>query len=236
MSTLRALTLHQPWASLVALGVKRIETRGWSTKYRGRILIHAAQNKRAMWDAIGLGNGHAALIGALSERLGGGLPGDWENEGRLPLGVVVASAVLADVLPMTTWGDDPRHAHLCIGNDGRLRLWDFIEGSMPWAWRAYDPAMRATSGGPNVDDRTTELPFGDFRPGRFAWLLEDVRPTSERCPRCWGEGLVLDNPLRYSPVKVECRTCEGATACPPVRMRGRQGLWTPRDEDWPVAA
>jgi len=41
---MKALTLTQPWATLVALGEKRIETRGWSTKYRGEIAIHAAKN------------------------------------------------------------------------------------------------------------------------------------------------------------------------------------------------
>jgi len=40
---MKALTLTQPWATLVILGVKRIETRGWATPYRGRIAIHAAK-------------------------------------------------------------------------------------------------------------------------------------------------------------------------------------------------
>lgn len=39
----RALTLWQPWASLVAIGAKRFETRGWGTRYRGAVLIHAAK-------------------------------------------------------------------------------------------------------------------------------------------------------------------------------------------------
>jgi activating signal cointegrator 1 len=42
----RALTLTQPWATLVILGIKRIETRGWypAAKDRGgRIAIHAAK-------------------------------------------------------------------------------------------------------------------------------------------------------------------------------------------------
>jgi hypothetical protein len=39
----KALTLTQPWATLVALGIKRVETRSWSTAYRGPLLIHAAK-------------------------------------------------------------------------------------------------------------------------------------------------------------------------------------------------
>jgi len=40
---MKALTLTQPWASLVAIGAKRIETRSWSTSYRGPLAIHAAK-------------------------------------------------------------------------------------------------------------------------------------------------------------------------------------------------
>ena len=39
---LRALSLTQPWASLVALGVKSVETRSWQTAYRGPLAIHAS--------------------------------------------------------------------------------------------------------------------------------------------------------------------------------------------------
>jgi hypothetical protein len=35
----RAISLHQPWASLVALGIKKYETRSWTTEYRGKLLI-----------------------------------------------------------------------------------------------------------------------------------------------------------------------------------------------------
>lgn len=40
---IRALTLTQPWATLVALGRKRIETRSWRTRHRGTLAIHAAK-------------------------------------------------------------------------------------------------------------------------------------------------------------------------------------------------
>lgn len=40
---MKALTLTQPWATLVAIGAKRIETRGWSTLYQGPLAIHAAK-------------------------------------------------------------------------------------------------------------------------------------------------------------------------------------------------
>ncbi len=40
---MKALTLTQPWASLVAIGAKQVETRSWSTNYRGPLAIHAAK-------------------------------------------------------------------------------------------------------------------------------------------------------------------------------------------------
>lgn len=40
---MKALSLWQPWASLVALQLKRVETRGWTTDYRGPLAIHAAK-------------------------------------------------------------------------------------------------------------------------------------------------------------------------------------------------
>lgn len=40
---MRALTLIQPWASLIADGRKTFETRGWPTAYRGAIAIHAGK-------------------------------------------------------------------------------------------------------------------------------------------------------------------------------------------------
>lgn len=40
---MKALSLTQPWATLVAIGGKRFETRSWSTKYRGPLAIHAAK-------------------------------------------------------------------------------------------------------------------------------------------------------------------------------------------------
>lgn len=40
---MKVLSLTQPWASLVALEEKRIETRSWRTSYRGPIAIHASR-------------------------------------------------------------------------------------------------------------------------------------------------------------------------------------------------
>jgi hypothetical protein len=41
----KALTLHEPFASLIAYGWKEVETRDWYTTYRGPLAIHAALRK-----------------------------------------------------------------------------------------------------------------------------------------------------------------------------------------------
>lgn len=40
---MKCLSLWQPWASLVAWGNKRVETRSWATAYRGELAIHASK-------------------------------------------------------------------------------------------------------------------------------------------------------------------------------------------------
>jgi len=36
---MKAISVKQPWANMIASGKKTIETRTWSTKYRGDLLI-----------------------------------------------------------------------------------------------------------------------------------------------------------------------------------------------------
>lgn len=46
---MQAITLWQPYASLIALGAKTIETRSWSTDYRGDLAIHAGVSDMSMY-------------------------------------------------------------------------------------------------------------------------------------------------------------------------------------------
>src|SRR6202453_4488621 len=43
---MRALSIRQPWAALIALGIKDVENRPWRTRYRGRLLVHASLRRR----------------------------------------------------------------------------------------------------------------------------------------------------------------------------------------------
>lgn len=40
---MKAITIIQPWATLIALGEKKFETRSWATKHRGKLAIHAGK-------------------------------------------------------------------------------------------------------------------------------------------------------------------------------------------------
>ena len=66
-----ALSIKQPWASLIVHGLKTVEVRAWPTARRGRIWIHAARvgDKRPHgWDLL---KGHAKETALLT----GGLLG-----------------------------------------------------------------------------------------------------------------------------------------------------------------
>jgi len=45
---MKALSFKQPWAWLMCKGFKDIENRNWSTKFRGRIYVHASKSKTDM--------------------------------------------------------------------------------------------------------------------------------------------------------------------------------------------
>jgi activating signal cointegrator 1 len=60
--TIKALTIYQPWASLIALGEKKIETREWYTPHRGPLAIHAGLND------LHVQNIHASVKRALHSR------------------------------------------------------------------------------------------------------------------------------------------------------------------------
>jgi activating signal cointegrator 1 len=78
--SVRALSLTQPWATAVAIGIKQWETRSWPTSVRGEIAIHAAK-----------GFPRWAKDFAQEEQDAGRLP-----KGQLPLGSIVCLAELIE--------------------------------------------------------------------------------------------------------------------------------------------
>ena len=56
---MKAISLHQPWASLIAEREKTIETRFWYTHYRGDLLI--VSTKKPKWGNLPLGKALAIV-------------------------------------------------------------------------------------------------------------------------------------------------------------------------------
>lgn len=106
---MKALTIREPWASLLAVGAKRVETRGWPTRHRGPLAIHAGRRwtrgEQDAWDDLG-----------------------WISlRGRRPArGCVVAVAQLVACERMT-----PE----LIAEQGRLELSYGLWEPGRWAWR-----------------------------------------------------------------------------------------------------
>lgn len=51
-----AISVKQPWAALLATGVKAVEVRTWPTRRRGRVLIHAGKltdDRPEGWERVG---------------------------------------------------------------------------------------------------------------------------------------------------------------------------------------
>ena len=129
---MKCLTLIQPWATLVAVGAKKIETRSWWTSYRGPLAIHAAKAFPA-----------TCINGCLEKPFYTVLrqAGCWPPH-DLPRGCVLATCTLRDCIPT--------RGLQIIG---------------------------------------AELAFGDYTPGRWAWVLEDVKRLPEPIPARGALGL-----------------------------------------------
>jgi hypothetical protein len=96
---IRALTIWQPWATLIAIGAKPFETRSWATHYRGRLAIHASIDRRG----LALCRGEAAIEHALSVAgftlCQGCRRGLCSGADSVPLGCIVAVAELDQCWP-----------------------------------------------------------------------------------------------------------------------------------------
>ena len=46
-NNMKALTIKEPWATLIISGYKKYEFRSWKTNYRGEIFIHASGKELA---------------------------------------------------------------------------------------------------------------------------------------------------------------------------------------------
>jgi len=90
---MKAITLHQPWATLIALKEKGIETRTWKTDYRGPLAIHAGKKIDTEACAIPEVRNSLQKHGFVPE--------------ELPTGCIVATTSLYDCVQMVNGTDIP---------------------------------------------------------------------------------------------------------------------------------
>lgn len=137
---MKVITLQDPWASLVRLNEKKIETRSWKTNYRGPLLIHAsssAKNLNLAWKEpfySALKPQHALVHG--------------KQAIQYYFGCIIAKCNLVDCIEIIE--NRPGLAEAILANGMKVRDKEF--------W------------------------FGDYTPGRFAWILEDIEGLLELIP------------------------------------------------------
>lgn len=162
----KVLTLTQPWASLVAIGAKRIETRSWSTSYRGPLAIHAAQGLGPVKGVWGLRSlvGNEPFFSALADITEHTADVSLVDAivGALPRGEIIAVCDLLGCEVISYgWPSNQQIAY-----DGK------------WG-RAHYP-YRLTD---------QERAFGDYSVGRYVWLLDNVRALPKPIPTKGSLGL-----------------------------------------------
>ncbi len=138
---MKALTILQPWARLVAGGDLRFVTRASAVDYRGGVAIHAADR---MTPAGGRLAGEMVFAGELDD--------------HFPLGAIVGVGVLVEVHEtryLLDFGDLP----------ARERRWlESIPGTYAWEIAETKPLAREIAhrgGGPNLWDWTPPPTFED---------------------------------------------------------------------------
>lgn len=155
------LSLWQPWAQLIVAGRKTIETRSWSTKYRGPLAIQAGKVKAHYTDPV---YQHCSTNGLLDDDIK-----------PLVFGAIVAVVDLVDVVPMVAAGSV---VDRCI----------LADQGEAWGWKLVPSHVEGVPWN-NWSDLRSQVPFGVYAPGRFAWLLDNVRPLATPLPFKGGQGL-----------------------------------------------
>lgn len=129
---MKALSLWQPWASLMAVGAKKIETRHWTTSYRGLVAIHAAKRFQSSEKAL---LGQKIFHDALDDHY------EIKNqELDLPLGCFVAVGRLYRVL-----STDIHIEAIPLENTNEFWFGDYSEGRYMWIfdeiWKLRQPVF-----------------------------------------------------------------------------------------------
>jgi hypothetical protein len=138
---MKAVSIRQPYASLICSGIKNIENRTWNTKYRGDILIHACGKSLSKEKTF------SVLNQQQWEHVNDYFCTDEFNPDRLEYGAIIGSVKIIDCvnnhesiwadktkrpgIPIWNWVlSEPQYFDIPIENvKGKLSLWDFdIDG------------------------------------------------------------------------------------------------------------
>lgn len=126
---MKTLSIKQPWASLIVLGIKDVENRSWSTDFRGKVYIHASKVPvKGLWNNLNREQVHEAIK---SNKI--------DNYTVLPYGAIIGTVEIADIVKNydSIWAEKNQYNWVLknpvlfdkpIENvKGKMLLWDYIE-------------------------------------------------------------------------------------------------------------
>jgi hypothetical protein len=119
---MKVLTIQQPWATLIAIGAKTIETRSWTTNYRGKLAIHSSK-------AFPLEN-QSLLI---EEPFKSIFDSEFPKNTALRCGYILATCELVNVVPIFWKIDDKKTNPIGITiSDKERALGNYQYGRFAW--------------------------------------------------------------------------------------------------------
>lgn len=144
---MKVISLWQPWASFIAMGLKTYETRSWSTKYRGGLVIHAAKRK--------MDNPTKDFLVDLSSHFSLDIP---TNEEAYNLGVIVAYAQLTEIYKTDLVNEQFKIPAI------ERKVGDYSSGRFAWELKnicapIVHPALTGRQGLFNLDKQSEEFLF-----------------------------------------------------------------------------
>lgn len=149
----KAISLWQPWATLMALNKKRVETRSWHTNQRGLVAIHAAKkwNDNLVLTCTGKCFGDA--LGVFREDYDSVINFKKYLTELLPFGAIVAIGTLAHCEQITSQNSPDDFNEYVFG--------DYTPGRFMWIFEKIiklpEPIpYTGRQGFFNVDERVSE--------------------------------------------------------------------------------
>lgn len=119
---MKALTIIQPWATLIASGHKMNETRSWKTNYRGEVLIHAGKNPKDYTSGCYIDDPDGRHF-----QEAGITPNNFED---LPRGSIIGKATIVNCIHINKEFRD----HLKRSNPAEYAFGDYRIGRYAWVF------------------------------------------------------------------------------------------------------